>query len=68
MANQMKHSGSVPECMFVVSIAEEKIFWVYIKEGHALNRLLKERGAGRSVIMTKFCKDIASTVNTDNGA
>jgi hypothetical protein len=60
MANQMKHSGIKPENLFVVSLPEEKTFWVYMKEGHAINRMLKERAAGRTAQMIKFCEALPS--------
>lgn len=60
MANQMRHNGSIPECMYVVSITDEKTFWVYIKEGHAINRLLKERRDGKSARLIKFCEAMPS--------
>jgi len=60
MANQMKHSGEKPELIFVVSDLDTKVYWVYVKEGHAINRLLSERKSGKSVEITRYCAGIPS--------
>jgi hypothetical protein len=56
MSNQMKHLGLKPEQIFIVSIPAEKVFWIYLKEGHAINRMLKERTLGKAVTMSVFCE------------
>lgn len=50
----MKHAGSLPHIIFVVSCPNEGLFWIYLKEGHAINRMLKEQKNGRTASITQF--------------
>lgn len=43
----MHHLGSIPDQLYVVVTKEPEQFWVYLKEGHAINRMLKERQSGK---------------------
>jgi len=54
MSKQMKYNGNVPGCIFIVANSENKEFWIYTKEGHAINRMLGERKSGHAVEMIRF--------------
>jgi hypothetical protein len=54
MSTSIAHKGNIPDTIFIVSSVDDNVFWIYLKEGHALNRLLKERKGGKSVTLVKF--------------
>ncbi len=48
------HSGKNPETIFVVVRTNEPHYWVYLKEGHAINRMLQERKSGNNAKIIKY--------------
>lgn len=54
---QMQFIGNVSDTIFVVECPNDNKFWIYLKEGHAINRMLKERENGKEARIVRFTKD-----------
>jgi hypothetical protein len=51
------HTGTLPPNIFVtINSGDESNFWIYLKEGHAINRMLKENKEGRPSTMLRYVK------------
>lgn len=54
MSSSIKHSGKMPEYIFLVFNNDTEEFWVYLKHGHAINRVLKEKKVSQNVNIVTY--------------
>ncbi len=54
MASTASHPGEKPSEIFVVERKGDPYYWVYMKEGHAINRMLKERKLGADAKIIRY--------------
>lgn len=61
MANQLKKTSASPEQLFIVESIERATYWIYSKEGHAINRKLEQDRIGNQcqIVVYERCEDKA---------
>jgi hypothetical protein len=57
MSNSIRHSGRLPEAIYTVVESDSGVFWIYLKEGHAINRMLGLREKGIKAEIVRFCPE-----------
>ena len=66
MTSQGDKTGPIPKFLFVAySLDERKVFRTFIKEGQALNWIIKQREAGRKAEMIVYAPIPSDESNKD---
>ncbi len=59
MSSTSSHDGPPPSELFIVVRKNNPHYWVYMKEGHAINRMLKERKEGGETTIVKYIPEVS---------